>query len=173
MPNCNPCGNHLPVANSEHKHRARAVWASVHIHHLCMNWAIAHCKRSVNILSGSKKGNGSARGLMMRAADAASGDIAADETIVRGTMKWFDPVRGYGFMVPVQADGSSDVLVHYSLVREHGRRSLPEGATITCAVVARDRGRQARRIMISIFPRPLGPIPTRFPAALPTGWIRR
>lgn len=95
----------------------------------------------------------------MKAADVASGENAADEIILRGTMKWFDPVRGYGFMVPSQADGASDVLVHYSLVREHGRRTLPEGATITCAVVARDRGRQARRIIDIDLSTAIGPDP--------------
>ena len=79
----------------------------------------------------------------MKGAEEAT-QLAADEVIVRGTMKWFDPVRGYGFMVPSAGDGA-DVLVHFSLVRELGRRTLPEGATLTCIVVARDRGRQARR----------------------------
>ncbi len=95
----------------------------------------------------------------MQAAGVASSVNAADEIIVRGTMKWFDPVRGYGFMVPAQPDGSSDVLVHYSLVREHGRRTLPEGATLTCAVVARDRGRQARRIIDIDLSTAIGPDP--------------
>lgn len=82
----------------------------------------------------------------MKVAGAATELPAADETIVCGTMKWFDPVRGYGFLVPVPDEGS-DVLVHFSVVRELGRRSLPEGASLTCVVVARDRGRQVRRII--------------------------
>jgi CspA family cold shock protein len=79
------------------------------------------------------------------------------ETIVRGTVKWFDPVRGYGFLVP--QDSGSDVLVHFTLVRDHGRRTLPEGATLTCAVVARDRGRQARRIIDIDLTTTIGPDP--------------
>lgn len=90
--------------------------------------------------------------------DAANGAAAVEESIVRGTMKWFDPVRGYGFLVPETGEGS-DVLVHYSLVRELGRRTLPEGATLTVAAVARDRGRQARRIIDCDLSTAIGPDP--------------
>lgn len=95
----------------------------------------------------------------MMAAGSAVGSLVEDEEIiVRGTMKWFDPVRGYGFMVPVTGEGS-DILVHFSLVRDLGRRTLPEGATLTCAVVARDRGRQARRILDLDLTTAIGPDP--------------
>lgn len=62
---------------------------------------------------------------------------------VAGRMKWFDVVRGFGFMTT----GEEDVLVHFSLLREHGRRSLPEGASLSCMAVRRERGLQARRIL--------------------------
>jgi cold shock protein len=91
--------------------------------------------------------------------DPATAPVAAavEEAIVRGTVKWFDPVRGYGFMVP-QDDGS-DILVHFTVVRETGRRTLPEGATLTCSVIARDRGRQARRIIDIDLSTTIGPDP--------------
>jgi CspA family cold shock protein len=94
----------------------------------------------------------------MKVAEAAAEALVEDEIIVRGMMKWFDPVRGYGFMVPVSAEGS-DILVHFSLVRELGRRTLPEGATLTCSVVARDRGRQAKRILDLDLSTAIGPDP--------------
>ena len=84
--------------------------------------------------------------------------VVADETIVQGTVKWFDPVRGYGFLVPGDG-GGSDVLVHFTVVREAGRRSLPEGATLSCTVMARDRGRQARRIVSIDLSTAIGPDP--------------
>lgn len=84
-------------------------------------------------------------------------DETEEETIVRGTVKWFDPVRGYGFLVP--QDSGTDVLVHFTLVRDIGRRTLPEGATLTCGVVARDRGRQARRIIDIDLSTTIGPDP--------------
>lgn len=63
----------------------------------------------------------------------------------RGTVKWFDATRGFGFMVA--EDGSGDVLIHFSILRDHGRRMLPEGATICCAVADSNRGQQAVQIL--------------------------
>lgn len=82
---------------------------------------------------------------------------AADEVVVRGAVKWFDAVRGYGFIVP--NDGSSDVLIHFSVLREVGRRTLPEGATVSCLAVQRDRGRQARAITDLDLSTSIGPDP--------------
>src|SRR5437763_13196413 len=66
------------------------------------------------------------------------------EAIV-GRVKWFDATRGFGFLVSDQIDG--DVLLHFSVLREHGRRSVPEGATIECVPVRLDRGLQAKRVL--------------------------
>jgi CspA family cold shock protein len=90
--------------------------------------------------------------------------IEPDETVVRGVVKWFDPVRGYGFLVPdadPETEGAegSDVLLHFSVVRDIGRRTLPEGATLTCVAVARDRGRQARKIVDIDLSTAIGPDP--------------
>ncbi len=64
---------------------------------------------------------------------------------VAGRIKWFDATRGFGFLVSDQCEG--DVLIHFSVLREHGRRSLPEGALIECIVEQQERGLQARRIV--------------------------
>ncbi|MBV9883356.1 MAG: CspA family cold shock protein [Sphingomonadaceae bacterium] len=64
---------------------------------------------------------------------------------VTGTVKWFDATRGFGFIVSDEADG--DILVHFSVLKEHDRRSLPEGAVIECLVVEQERGLQARRVL--------------------------
>ena len=64
---------------------------------------------------------------------------------VTGRVKWFDATRGFGFLISDQCDG--DVLVHFSALRDHGRRSLPEGALIECVVEKQDRGFQALRII--------------------------
>ena len=70
-----------------------------------------------------------------------------DEALIKltGTMKWFDATRGFGFLVSEQAKG--DVLVHFSVLKEHDRRSLPEGAIIECLVAEQERGLQARKVL--------------------------
>lgn len=70
-----------------------------------------------------------------------------DEALVKltGRMKWFDATRGFGFLVSDQAKG--DVLVHFSVLKEHDRRSLPEGAVVECLVAEQERGLQARKIL--------------------------
>jgi CspA family cold shock protein len=70
-----------------------------------------------------------------------------DEGLIRltGTMKWFDATRGFGFLVSDEAKG--DVLVHFSVLKEHDRRSLPEGAVVECLVAEQERGLQARRVL--------------------------
>src|SRR5206468_3437015 len=62
-----------------------------------------------------------------------------------GRVKWFDATRGFGFLVSEQVEG--DVLLHFSVLRDHGRRSVPEGATIECVPVRLDRGLQAKRVV--------------------------
>lgn len=64
---------------------------------------------------------------------------------VVGRVKWFDATRGFGFIVSDALGG--DILVHFSVLREHGRRSLPEGALIECVPMRLDRGLQAKRII--------------------------
>jgi cold shock protein len=64
---------------------------------------------------------------------------------VTGRVKWFDATRGFGFIVSDQVEG--DVLLHFSVLREHGRRSVPEGATIECVPVRLERGLQAKKVL--------------------------
>lgn len=62
----------------------------------------------------------------------------------QGKIKWFDPVKGYGFIIP--EDGSPDVLLHASVLREAGRETLLEGTTVQCEAVDRAKGLQAVRL---------------------------
>ncbi|MDO7842039.1 cold-shock protein [Sphingomonas immobilis] len=63
-----------------------------------------------------------------------------------GTVKWFDATRGFGFLVADDPQ-AGDILIHFSILRAHGRRSLPEGARIECLAVVRDRGMQATEVL--------------------------
>jgi CspA family cold shock protein len=88
-----------------------------------------------------------------------------DETLIKltGTMKWFDATRGFGFLVSEQARG--DVLVHFSILKEHDRRSLPEGAVVECLVADQERGLQARKILSIDLSQAIMPEPARAKAA--------
>jgi cold shock protein len=65
---------------------------------------------------------------------------------IEGTVKWFDATRGFGFIVPDES-GLGDVLLHFSVLRELGRRMLPEGARVACTIVQGKRGLQASEII--------------------------
>lgn len=71
----------------------------------------------------------------------------ADEDLppVSARVKWFDATRGFGFLVSDEVDG--DILVHFSVLKEHGRRSLPEGAVVECIPTRLERGLQAKKIL--------------------------
>ena len=70
---------------------------------------------------------------------------AAELPAVTGRVKWFDATRGFGFLVCDGLEG--DVLLHFSVLREHGRRSVPEGAIVEVIPVRQDRGLQAKRVI--------------------------
>lgn len=70
---------------------------------------------------------------------------ASDTFEVSGRVKWFDATRGFGFLVSEQCEG--DILVHFSVLREHDRRSLPEGAKVDALVQRQDRGLQAVKVL--------------------------
>ncbi|MEI9851786.1 MAG: cold shock domain-containing protein [Sphingomonas sp.] len=72
-------------------------------------------------------------------------DLAGEGQICSGVVKWFDVTRGFGFVVADDSD-LGDILVHFTVLQEHGRRSLPEGARVECVAVRRQRGFQAREI---------------------------
>ena len=78
--------------------------------------------------------------------DADGGGRTADAVPVSGVIKWFDVTRGFGFAVADDVE-MGDVLVHFSVLQPHGRRSLPEGARVETLSVQRGRGYQAREIV--------------------------
>lgn len=78
-------------------------------------------------------------------ADEFDTDSAPDDRVYAGVVKWFDVTRGFGFLVADDGD-IGDILIHFTVLQEHGRRSLPEGARVECTAIQRNRGLQAREI---------------------------
>lgn len=53
--------------------------------------------------------------------------------MANGTVKWFNPTKGYGFIQP--EDGSNDVFVHISAVQKAGLQSLEDNQKVSYEVV--------------------------------------
>ena len=62
-------------------------------------------------------------------------------TTIKGHVKWFDPTKGFGFIVP--EDGGKDVLLHANVLRNYGQGSVADGAAIEIEVQQTERGLQA------------------------------
>lgn len=83
-------------------------------------------------------------------------DIAAETVRLSGYVKWFDPAKGYGFIVPDDPSltDMKDVLLHVSSLRDLGRDDAAEGAAVTCDAVRRPKGWQASQIVSLSEPEP-------------------
>ena len=77
-------------------------------------------------------------------------DSEGDGTVISGHVKWYDAVKGYGFVVP--SAGGSDVMVHASCVRAFGKVSLAEGSEVTLLALEGPRGLQAGKLVDVIEP---------------------
>ena len=72
-------------------------------------------------------------------------DDTADQVRVAGTVKWFDPVKGFGFVI--SDDGGPDILLHVNVLRNFGQSSVADGAQIELLVQETERGVQASSIL--------------------------
>lgn len=70
---------------------------------------------------------------------------------VKGQIKWFDPVKGFGFLA--DAEGGPDVLVHANVLRNFGQSSVVEGALLEVLAIRTPRGRQASEV-VTVAPAP-------------------
>ncbi|SDB15036.1 cold-shock protein [Bauldia litoralis] len=72
-------------------------------------------------------------------------EAPVDLVEVSGIIKWFDASKGYGFIIP--DDGSADVLLHVTCLRQGGFQTAHEGARVVCEAVMREKGLQAFHIL--------------------------
>ena len=61
----------------------------------------------------------------------------------RGQVKWFDPKKGYGFIVGPEGQ---DVFVHYSHIQSEGFRTLKDGEAVDYELLQGEKGWQARSV---------------------------
>jgi CspA family cold shock protein len=64
---------------------------------------------------------------------------------ISGSIKWFDPSKGYGFIVP--DEGLADILLHVTCLRRAGLQTAYEGARVVCEAVKSPKGLHAVRIL--------------------------
>jgi len=63
----------------------------------------------------------------------------------KGSVKWFDDVKGFGFITP--EDGTKDIFVHFSgITAQRGRKSLTDGETVEYEVGQGEKGPQAENV---------------------------
>jgi len=64
---------------------------------------------------------------------------------IKGTVKWFNDQKGFGFITP--ADGSKDCFVHHSAIQSDGFRSLAEGSQVEFDMVQGAKGPAAENVV--------------------------
>lgn len=64
---------------------------------------------------------------------------------VRGTVKWYNEAKGFGF---IGVESGPDVFVHFNAIQPNGYRTLPEGAAVEFEVVEGKRGPQAENLQV-------------------------
>lgn len=72
-------------------------------------------------------------------------DNEKQATRVVGEVKWFDPVKGFGFVV--SDEGGPDILLHANVLRNFGQSSVVDAARIEIGVQETDRGVQAVEVL--------------------------
>ena len=65
-----------------------------------------------------------------------------------GTVKWFNPVKGYGFIQP--DDGGSDAFVHISAVQRAGLTDLREGQKVEYQIVPGRDGKSSAEDLVAL-----------------------
>ena len=65
--------------------------------------------------------------------------------MAKGTVKWFNDQKGYGFVTP--EDGSKDVFVHHSAIQGEGFKSLSEGQVVEFEITQGPKGPQATNVV--------------------------
>lgn len=74
---------------------------------------------------------------------------SVEQTELFGVVKWFDPIKGFGFVVA--EEGGPDILLHVNVLRNFGQSSIADGAGVDLVVQRTERGVQAIEVA-AIYP---------------------
>ena len=72
--------------------------------------------------------------------------METNETVARGTVKWFNDAKGFGFITP--DGGGDDLFVHFSSVEGDGFKSLQEGQAVEFEAVEGRKGQEAKSVRV-------------------------
>ena len=64
---------------------------------------------------------------------------------MKGTVKWFDSAKGYGF---IHSDDGQDIFVHYSGIESEGFKALEQGQDVSFQISEGKKGTQATNVRI-------------------------
>ena len=64
--------------------------------------------------------------------------------MAKGTVKWFNDQKGYGFITP---ESGKDVFVHHSAIQGDGYKSLSEGQAVEFDITTGPKGEQAQNVV--------------------------
>jgi CspA family cold shock protein len=119
------------------------VWLAILVPHFLSSiaaigfWPLRPlCRRGLRYGSFQKPNCGVARNVC--GCVSTTSDLLRRQTMQKGTVKWFNPTKGYGFIRP--STGDKDVFVHISAVERAGLSTLNEGQNVEFELVT-NRGR--------------------------------
>jgi CspA family cold shock protein len=69
------------------------------------------------------------------------------EERVKGTVKWFNPEKGFGFIEP---ESGEDVFVHFSSIVTEGFKTLEKGQKVEFEIIQGERGLQANNVRLVV-----------------------
>jgi len=75
----------------------------------------------------------------------ALSDLEHGSTVVQGRVKWFDPLRGFGFVVSEEVE--QDILLHANVLRNFGQSTIADGSAISVIIQKTERGIQALEVV--------------------------
>jgi CspA family cold shock protein len=65
--------------------------------------------------------------------------------MARGTVKWFNDKKGFGFIVDPEVSG--DIFVHFSAIQSNGFRTLKEGEEVDYELYQDEKGSRAKNVL--------------------------
>jgi len=81
------------------------------------------------------------------------GDESSELVDIQGSVKWFDPRKGFGFIV---GPDEQDIFVHYTVIEGEGFRVLADGSPVTYSAENGDKGWRATKVVALEVPESTG-----------------